>query len=98
MPKISIHETSYGQLLKSLSKVNQEVAGRMKPKEVKREIKTDPAEASGLPACMAQPVYGASMSTHNGMPPPPGIEPVTLPQSTENGDTDVKLEPGTEDR
>ena len=65
---------------------------------MKREIKTEPTEDSGLPACMAQPVYGASMSTHNGMPPPPGIEPVTLPQSTENGDGDVKLEPGVDDR
>lgn len=44
---------------------------------------------------MAQPVYGPPVSSQNGMPPPPGIEPVTLPQSTENGesmDAEVKVE------
>ena len=56
-------------------------------------------EDSLLPACMAQPVYGPAVSTHNSVPLPPGIEPVTLPQNMENGnskDGAVKVE-GQED-
>lgn len=41
-------------------------------KEEKQEIKQEAGD--GLPACVAQPVFGSSM------PPPPGVEPVQLPE------------------
>ncbi|XP_060564245.1 splicing factor, suppressor of white-apricot homolog isoform X2 [Ruditapes philippinarum] len=91
MPKVSIHETSYGQLLQSMSKVNKEVEDKKREREgrMKKTIKSEPEESS-LPACVAQPVYGSSM------PPPPGIEPVQLPKA--NGDQtsskQIKEEPG----
>ncbi|XP_053376315.1 splicing factor, suppressor of white-apricot homolog isoform X2 [Mercenaria mercenaria] len=91
MPKVSIHETSYGQLLQSFSKVNKEVEDKKREREdrMKKEVKSEPKESSSLPACVAQPVYGSSM------PPPPGIEPVQLPKASgdQKNSVQIKEEP-----
>ena len=61
----------------------------VRAKEIKKEVKMEVEESTSLPD---QSVYNTS--SHN-TPPPPGIEPVTLPKSedTESDIVRVKTEP-----
>ncbi|XP_052797489.1 splicing factor, suppressor of white-apricot homolog isoform X2 [Mya arenaria] len=81
MPKVSIHETSYGQLLQSFAKVDKDVEKKNKARAIKLEPKLEAIEST-LPEFAGQSEYSG--------PPPPGIEPVELPV------TKIKQEPPDE--
>ncbi|XP_048753433.2 splicing factor, suppressor of white-apricot homolog isoform X2 [Ostrea edulis] len=75
MPKVSVHDTPYGQLIKSLVKkqpeLNQSVSQVPDYQEDVKPLKPPP-----LPPFYQDSVYSGG---HHAHPPPPGIEPVTLP-------------------
>lgn len=70
LPVVDVQNTSYGDLIRSVrASTARQNANKLKAKE-ESESKSNPK-----PPFMAQPVYGPNV------PPPPGVEPVTLPQS-----------------
>ncbi|KAJ8312289.1 hypothetical protein KUTeg_009662 [Tegillarca granosa] len=84
MPKISIHDTPYGQLIKSLKKTDEKHAEKTSKKDQKKtgeqHTEKGPPPPPPVPSYMSDSVYGP---TRSGMPLPPGIEPVTLPSSNQ---------------
>lgn len=76
MPKVSVHDTPYGQLIKSLVKKQQPDATEdvNQVSDYQDEIK--PLKPPPLPPFYQDAGYSGN---HHAHPPPPGIEPVTLP-------------------
>uniref|UniRef100_K1P9A5 Splicing factor, arginine/serine-rich 8 n=1 Tax=Magallana gigas TaxID=29159 RepID=K1P9A5_MAGGI len=76
MPKVSVHDTPYGQLIKSLAKKQQPDATEdvNQVSDYQDEIK--PLKPPPLPPFYQDAGYSGN---HHAHPPPPGIEPVTLP-------------------
>lgn len=71
MPTVDIQNTTYGDLIRSVkASTARQNAKKIKAKELEA---SDPKPS--IPPFMAQPVYGPNV------PPPPGVEPVTLPPS-----------------
>ncbi|XP_061163357.1 splicing factor, suppressor of white-apricot homolog [Saccostrea echinata] len=91
MPKISVHDTPYGQLIKSLAKKQQpDTAHSSSANQVPDyEEETKPLKPPPLPPFYQDSVPGGS---HHAHPPPPGIEPVTLPTHMQT----EPLPPGTD--
>ncbi|KAK3084142.1 hypothetical protein FSP39_008921 [Pinctada imbricata] len=106
LPKVSIHDTPYGQLIKTLQR-NKEKTEPPKPKEetVTHPEVQQPQNPPGpppppirpppIPPFMSQPAY---TTVHSGLPPPPGLEPVTLPYHEQYHDQyhDQPPPPGTD--
>ncbi|XP_060067349.1 splicing factor, suppressor of white-apricot homolog isoform X2 [Ylistrum balloti] len=80
LPPVSIHDTPYGQLIKSLKKSNKQhektssgTGADQQPRKDTPSIQPPP-----LPPYISAPEYGPANSS---LPLPPGLEPVTLPSS-----------------
>ncbi|XP_022341691.2 splicing factor, suppressor of white-apricot homolog isoform X1 [Crassostrea virginica] len=76
MPKISVHDTPYGQLIKSLVKKQQPDPAEDVNQASDYEEGIKPLKPPPIPPFYQDQVYSGNHHTH---PPPPGIEPVTLP-------------------
>ncbi|XP_064612276.1 splicing factor, suppressor of white-apricot homolog isoform X2 [Liolophura sinensis] len=72
-PVVRVHETPYGDLIKSVTK---SMRNDVQQNSDQPENTTPPLAPPPLPPFMAQDVYGPSQKK---LPPPPGLEPVTLP-------------------
>ncbi|XP_041347938.1 splicing factor, suppressor of white-apricot homolog isoform X2 [Gigantopelta aegis] len=81
MPKVCVHTTSYGQLIKSITKSRAETAEKQKRKlELEHQASPSTLDPPPLPPFISDPNYSSS---HSGLPPPPGTEPVVLPSQNE---------------
>ncbi|KAL3856461.1 hypothetical protein ACJMK2_011217 [Sinanodonta woodiana] len=70
MPKVSIHDTPYGQLVKSFTKHHR--------KAEEQRLEKEGQEQSSLPPFVAQPVYGPSTHSRHG------TEPGTIPSNAQD--------------
>ncbi|XP_062614168.1 splicing factor, suppressor of white-apricot homolog isoform X2 [Saccostrea cucullata] len=82
MPRISVHDTPYGQLIKSLVKKQHpdSIHSSSANQVPDYEEETKPLKPPPLPPFYRDSIPGGSQHAH---PPPPGIEPVTLPTQTQ---------------
>ncbi|XP_021374796.1 splicing factor, suppressor of white-apricot homolog isoform X1 [Mizuhopecten yessoensis] len=80
MPTGSIHDTPYGQLIKSLKRSNKQHDKASNDSGADRQPHTEASaiQPPPLPPYMSLPEYGTSNSS---LPLPPGLEPVTLPSA-----------------
>ncbi|XP_071093718.1 splicing factor, suppressor of white-apricot homolog isoform X1 [Haliotis cracherodii] len=77
MPAVSINDTSYGQLIKSIKRNSAKVSENSSSVG---DRDTHPLAPPPMPPFANQTVYPSS-AAHAGLPPPPGTEPVVLPSS-----------------
>ncbi|XP_046569786.1 splicing factor, suppressor of white-apricot homolog [Haliotis rubra] len=76
MPAVSINDTPYGQLIKSIKRNSAKVAENSSSLG---DRDTPPLAPPPMPPFANQTVYPSA--AHTGLPPPPGTEPVVLPSS-----------------